>query len=158
VLAALAVRAVAGEPAFSDPAPPEIAAGTAPTPAVPVANPEVVFRSPPRPLAPGARIADWPHFLGPAHNQTSVETGLRAEFPPGGPALVWAMPKGEGYAAPVVAGERLVLFHRVGGEEVAECLHALDGRRFSRLLTATAMATIPARGLAQRSPADGSSP
>ena len=133
VLAALAVRAVAGEPAFSDPAPPAVAAGPAATAAVPAANPEVVFRAPPRPLAPGARIADWPHFLGPAHNQTSVETGLRAEFPPGGPALVWAMPKGEGYAAPVVAGERLVLFHRVGGEEVAECLHALDGRRFWRV-------------------------
>lgn len=133
VLAALAVRAIAGEPAFSDPAPPAVAAGPAPTAAVPAANPEVVFRAPPRPLAPGARMADWPHFLGPAHNQTSAETGLRADFPPGGPALVWAMPKGEGYAAPVVAGERLVLFHRVGGEEVAECLHALDGRRFWRV-------------------------
>ena len=38
VLAALAVRAVAGEPAFSDPAPPAVAAGPAPTAAVPAAN------------------------------------------------------------------------------------------------------------------------
>jgi hypothetical protein len=47
VLAALAVRAVAGEPAFTDPAPPAVAAGPAAA-AVPAANPEVVFRSPPR--------------------------------------------------------------------------------------------------------------
>jgi hypothetical protein len=48
VLAALAVRAVAGGPAFTDPAPPAVAAGPAAAAAVPAANPEVVFRSPPR--------------------------------------------------------------------------------------------------------------
>ena len=112
LLTGFAARAATAPDAFPDPAPPEIAAGPAPAPVAPVANPEVVFRGPPRPPPAGARGADWPHFLGPAHNQTSPETGLRADFPPGGPGLVGAMPKGEGDAAPVGAGERLVVGHR----------------------------------------------
>src|SRR5678815_3744067 len=32
-----------------------------------------------------------------------------------------------GFAGPVVAGERLILFHRVGGEEVVEALNARTG-------------------------------
>lgn len=138
LLTCVAARGGEAPAAFTDPAPPEVAAGPALAAALPAANPDVVARSAPRPRAAGARDADWPQFLGPAHNQTSPETGLLAAFPAGGPALVWTIPKGEGYAAPVVAGERLVLFHRVGGEEVAECLHALDGRRFWRVAYPTA--------------------
>jgi outer membrane protein assembly factor BamB len=36
---------------------------------------------------------------------------------------------GEGFASPVVAGGRLVLFHRVGAEELVECLEAANGKR-----------------------------
>ena len=43
---------------------------------------------------------------------------------------LWEMRKGEGFASPVIVGERLVLFHRVGTEEVIDCVHAGDGRRF----------------------------
>lgn len=138
VLAGFAAGLHAGAVEFTDPAPPDVAPGAPPAPAAPAVNPDAVVHAAPRPPPAGARGVDWPHFLGPAHNQTSPETGLRAAFPAGGPALVWAMPKGEGYAGPVVAGERLVLFHRVGGEEVVECLHARDGRRFWRVAYPTA--------------------
>ena len=40
------------------------------------------------------------------------------------------MVTGSGYAGPVVQGDKLIYFHRVGDEEIIECLHAETGRRF----------------------------
>ncbi|MCS7045030.1 MAG: PQQ-like beta-propeller repeat protein [Gemmataceae bacterium] len=34
---------------------------------------------------------------------------------------MWSKPVGPGYAGPVVVGERLIVFHRLGDEEVVEC-------------------------------------
>jgi outer membrane protein assembly factor BamB len=68
--------------------------------------------------------ADWPQFLGPSRNGTSPETGLLKTWPDKGPPVVWEREVGEGYSGPVVVGGRLVLFHRVGDEEVVECLDA----------------------------------
>src|SRR5262245_63176795 len=72
--------------------------------------------------------ADWPQFLGPDRNQTSVEKGLLDSWPKEGPPVVWKHGVGQGYAGPVVVGNRLVLFHRVGDEDVVECLNATDGK------------------------------
>src|SRR5262245_57573842 len=72
--------------------------------------------------------ADWPQFLGPARDGHSPEKGLLKTFPKKGPAVVWQRPVGEGYSGPVVADGNLILFHRVGGEEVVECLGAADGK------------------------------
>lgn len=41
---------------------------------------------------------------------------------------MWKKEIGEGYSAPVVVGERLVLFHRVGDEEIVACLDAANGK------------------------------
>ncbi len=79
-------------------------------------------------LAAAARGDDWPQFLGPHRNGVSAETGLAAAWPTGGPPVVWRRDVGEGYSGPVVAGDRLILFHRVGDEEVVECLHAATGK------------------------------
>ena len=78
----------------------------------------------PKALKPNAVTHDWRSFLGPQHNGTSTETPLSRTLPP---PLVWEFPKGEGYVAPAIAGERLVFLHRVGDEEVVECLHAETG-------------------------------
>src|SRR5207248_786877 len=56
-----------------------------------------------------------------------TETGLSASWPKKGPPVVWDKDVGEGFSGPVVVGDRVVLFHRVGGEEVVECLGAADG-------------------------------
>lgn len=80
----------------------------------------------PRPLARDAITHDWTSFLGPAHNGTSTETRLSRVLPP---PLVWELPKGTSYASPAVAGSRLLFVHRVGDEEVVECLHAETGAR-----------------------------
>src|ERR1700681_3166347 len=75
-----------------------------------------------------ARAADWPQFLGPERNGVPPETGLLQKWPKDGPPLVWSRPVGEGYSGPVIAGERLILFHRVGNEEVVECLDPATGK------------------------------
>ena len=79
-------------------------------------------------LAGGVWAGDWPQFLGPARNSTSSETGLLEAWPEKGPPVVWEREVGAGYSGPVVAGGRLVLFHRTGDEEVVECLDAAGGK------------------------------
>jgi outer membrane protein assembly factor BamB len=72
--------------------------------------------------------ADWPQFLGPKRDGTSAETGLLASWPKKGPPMLWEKEVGEGFSGPVVAGDRLILFHRVGPDEVVECLEAATGK------------------------------
>jgi outer membrane protein assembly factor BamB len=72
--------------------------------------------------------ADWPQWLGPNRDGISAETGLLKTWPAKeGPPLVWQRAVGEGYSGPVVAGERLILFHRVDDKEVVQCFNALKG-------------------------------
>ena len=78
----------------------------------------------PKPLAKDAVTHDWTAFLGPTHNAISTETKLSRRLPP---PLVWELTKGTGYASPAIAGQRLVFLHRLGNEEIVECLHAETG-------------------------------
>src|SRR6476660_9681288 len=75
-------------------------------------NPDVTFHVAPAPLSKEAVTTEWPCVLGPSHNETSAETHILGKFSPSGPKVVWEMKKGEGYAAPVIADGRLVVFHR----------------------------------------------
>lgn len=80
-------------------------------------------------LVTGAPVAadDWPQLLGPARN--GVSTGPIAKtWPATGPRVVWRKPVGQGFAGPVVAGGRLILFHRLANEEVVESLDARTGQ------------------------------
>ncbi len=88
-------------------------------------------------LAAPARAADWPRFLGPAGNGTSIETGLARTWPTTGPPVVWRQVVGEGYSGPVVAGTRLIVFHRLKDQEVVECLDAATGTRLWKTAYAT---------------------
>ena len=130
LLGAGITRADTAAKTFTDPAPPQVNELTpAPAPAA-RDNPDATFHATPKPLPPGAATHDWPCFLGPTHDYRSTETKLLATLPEAGPPLVWEMKKGSGYAAPVIAGERLVLFHRVNDEERVDCLDAQTGKRF----------------------------
>ena len=71
---------------------------------------------------------DWPQFLGPHRDGTSDETGLIDRWPTNGVPVVWEKTIGTGYSAPSVLGDRLVLHHRVGGEEIVECFDAGTGK------------------------------
>ncbi|MDX1565056.1 MAG: PQQ-binding-like beta-propeller repeat protein, partial [Phycisphaeraceae bacterium] len=86
----------------------------------------------PKPLAEGAVTEDWPSFLGASHIGISREKPLLKKWPDTGPAKVWQMTTGSGYAAPCVVGNRLVYFHRLDDEQVVECLRADNGRRLWR--------------------------
>ena len=123
---------------FVDPAPPrtrELAVMALPAPQ---AQAGLKFNAAPKRLASGAITHDWNAFLGPAHNAISAETHLLKKFGTNGPAKVWEVPKGQGYATPAVMGERLVMFHRLANEEVVECLQAETGKRFWRVSYPTA--------------------
>jgi outer membrane protein assembly factor BamB len=89
----------------------------------------------PSDLASDAVTSDWPTFLGPTHNGVSTETKLDRELPP---PLIWEFAKGTGYTSPVIVGDRLVLEHRVGDEEIIECLHAETGESQWQFRYATA--------------------
>src|ERR1700731_2913220 len=80
-------------------------------------------------LAAGGCLAaaDWPQFLGPSRNGVYAGPPLAESWPPGGPRLVWRKKVGQGFSGPAVAGNRVILFQRVGGEEVVEALDAGTG-------------------------------
>jgi len=80
-------------------------------------------------LAPmGAVATDWPQFLGPTRNGIYAGPPLLDHWDSDGPKIVWQKKIGSGFSSPVVARGRLILFHRVGPEEIVECLNATNGQ------------------------------
>jgi len=71
--------------------------------------------------------ADWPQFLGPARNGVYAGTPLNEKWPAAGPRVLWRKQVGSGLSGPVVSGNHLILFHRVGDREVVESFDALTG-------------------------------
>ena len=80
-------------------------------------------------VALGARVAaeDWPQFLGPLRDGIYRGPALAEDWGAQGPAVVWQMPVGAGFSGPVVAQGHLIVFHRVGDEEIAEAVDPLTG-------------------------------
>lgn len=72
-------------------------------------------------IMPSPTLADWPQFLGPTRDGVYKGKAIVDELPADGPRIVFKRKVGEGYAGPVVADGKLILFHRVGGEDVVEC-------------------------------------
>lgn len=71
--------------------------------------------------------ADWPQFLGPQRNGLYQGAPIVSTFPAAGPKVVWSKKVGQGLSGPVVVGNRVILFHRVGDREVVESLDAATG-------------------------------
>jgi len=85
-----------------------------------------------RPLAVDATVEAWPTFLGPRRDGTTREAPLDLAFGKEGPPLLWEVPRGEGFATPALADERLVTMSRVGDEVHVDCLAAETGERLWR--------------------------
>jgi outer membrane protein assembly factor BamB len=78
-----------------------------------------------QPLSAG----DWPQILGPNRNGVAIGERLVESLPKRGPAVIWEHKVGDGYAGVAVAEGHLVVFHRLGNEEIAEGLDPLTGGR-----------------------------
>jgi outer membrane protein assembly factor BamB len=79
-------------------------------------------------FAAGVRVAaDWPQFLGPQRNGVYTGAPIAATWPASGPKKLWEKRVGQGFAGPVVAAGRTILFHRVGNEEVVDAFDAQSG-------------------------------
>ena len=71
--------------------------------------------------------SDWPQFLGPSRTGVYVGAPLNEKWPATGPRVIWRKQIGQGLSGPVVAGTRLILFHRIDDREVVESFDALTG-------------------------------
>ena len=70
---------------------------------------------------------EWPQFLGPGRDGVYEGPALAREWADESPRELWRRSIGEGFAGPVVAEGRVLLFHRVSGEEVLEAFMADTG-------------------------------
>jgi outer membrane protein assembly factor BamB len=59
-----------------------------------------------------AFAADWPGYLGPKRDSTSVEKGLLRIWPKEGPKVLWTASVGIGYGGPAVSGGKVYLLDR----------------------------------------------
>ena len=71
-------------------------------------------------------VADWPQWRGPNRDGTLVGFSPPASWPEG-LTRQWTVEVGEGYATPVLVGDRLYVFARQGGDEVMRALDAATG-------------------------------
>ncbi len=79
------------------------------------------------PSGPG-HAGDWPQILGPQRNGVAQDEQLADSWPADGPPVVWQRDVGRGLAGVAVVGQRVLVFHRQGNEEVLEALQAGSGR------------------------------
>lgn len=80
----------------------------------------------------GAAGGDWPQILGPTRSGVAVDERIRRDWTGRTPRKLWEHPVGQGYAGPAVADGRVVVFHRLGDQEVVEALDAETGRQLWR--------------------------
>jgi len=74
--------------------------------------------------------ADWPQWQGPDRNRMSKETGLLAEWPDGGPRVLWtANSLGRGYGSMAVAGDRVFVQGANATTSVVIALNRADGKQ-----------------------------
>jgi len=67
---------------------------------------------------------DWYQFLGPRRDNRSIETGLLAQWPEGGPPLIWrAEGLGQGYSTVAIAEE---MIYTAGDTDQELVISALD--------------------------------
>src|SRR6516165_3152098 len=72
--------------------------------------------------------ADWPQWLGPNRDGTSVEIVKPWTETP---SIVWRVPVGEGHSSPVVSNGRVILHHKVPSkdEEQISVFDAATGKK-----------------------------
>jgi outer membrane protein assembly factor BamB len=80
-------------------------------------------------LAAAAAAADWPQFMGPNGDGTSVEKGLAHSWPANGPKVLWTIPLGPGYGGAAIRGGKVYVLDRVNRQhDVLRCLDLETGK------------------------------
>lgn len=74
-------------------------------------------------LLPLLFFHDWPQLLGPHRN--GVYTDSDVAWPS---RMDWEKEVGAGFAPPVIAGGKVILFHRKGNKEIVEAFEASTGK------------------------------
>jgi len=87
-------------------------------------------------LTARAGAGDWPQILGPHRNGKADGERLTA-WDKQGPPVVWQREVGHGLAGVAVAQGKVILFHRLGRELVAEALDAASGKPLWKASTPT---------------------
>ena len=83
---------------------------------------------------PTKTAGTWPQWRGPNRDDVSKEKGLLAEWPKGGPKLLWTFDDaGTGYSGFAVVGDRM---YTMGADEKTEYLFALDLKTRKKLWSA----------------------
>jgi outer membrane protein assembly factor BamB len=78
--------------------------------------------------------ADWPQFRGPNRDGKSLESGLLKKWPEAGPTLVRTISGlGEGYSSPSIAGGRLYITGRVGGDLKILCFDLSGNKLWEKM-------------------------
>ncbi len=80
----------------------------------------------PSDMAPATSLG-WPNLFGPFRTSHSPENNVLTTWPASGPPEKWRRRIGTGYSAPVVDGDRLIVFHREENQEIVDCLDAETG-------------------------------
>jgi outer membrane protein assembly factor BamB len=77
----------------------------------------------------GATIADWPQFHGPAHDNTTSETGWRKDWPQDGPPALWKTRVGAGMVSFAVVENRVFTAGNDGSDlDTIFCLDLATGK------------------------------
>jgi outer membrane protein assembly factor BamB len=87
------------------------------------------------PGVPSASIGQWPGFRGQNRDAVSLDTTpLARSWPAGGPALLWSVTLGEGYAGAAVSNGRVYVldYDAVAAADTLRCLSLDDGREVWR--------------------------
>jgi outer membrane protein assembly factor BamB len=103
--------------------------------------------------AAGAAAQDWPQWRGP--NRDSKIVGFTA--PSAWPKTLtqkWSATVGVGESSPLLVGDRVYAFGRIGGDEVTTCLDATTGK----IVWQDKYASDPPTGAAGRHPGTRSTP
>ena len=94
-----------------------------------------------------APAADWPQWRGLNRDGKSVDTGLLAQWPAGGPRLVWkAQGLGEGYSSLAVVGNRLYTQGQDGDGEFVLALDVATGRQLWKTPTGRGLSNDKGNG------------
>ena len=94
-----------------------------------------------------ASAADSPQWRGPNRDGKSAETGLLAQWPAGGPRLVWkAQGLGEGYSSFAVVGNRLYTQGQQGDREFVLALDVATGKQLWKAPTGRALSNDKGNG------------